>query len=232
MGEGDLFERSVDRRELLKKVAVYTPPLVLGGTLVNAGVALASPSETSSSGSTSVPSEGGSSVPSEGSLPGSSSTSSSGHYYQDPLALLQADLTALIAIPSTGNPGEDKKIAQAVGFLTEATQSSRWLDDYTLDPSTGDATFYDLKWAADALHASSNSSASSLVSDVVVAAGTIANYAFDHSSLPAKTTKQLQRKLASAGQRSASGNVRGAIAAYMHVWDVVVRGSESPDSDD
>jgi hypothetical protein len=230
VGEGDLFERAVDRRELLKKVAVYTPPLVLGGTLVNAGVALAasaeSSSETSSSGSTSVPSEGSTSVPS------SSSTSSSGHYYQEPLPVLEADLAALIAIPSTGNPGEDKKVAQAVGFLTEATQSSRWVDGYTLDPATGDATFYDLKWAADALHASSNSSASSLVSDVVVSAGTIANYAFDNSSLPAKTVKQVQRKLASAGQRSASGNVRGAIAAYMHVWDLVVLGSESPDADD
>jgi hypothetical protein len=237
VGEGDVFERPVDRRELLKKVAVYTPPLVLGGTaLMNAGVALAATGETSSS---STPFEGSSSssssssVPSEGSVSSSGSGSSSGHSYQDPRALLEADLAALIAIPSTGNPSEDKKVAQAVGFLTEATQSSRWSDDYELVLATGDATFYDLKWAADALQASSNSSATSLTSDVVVAAGTLANYAYDNASpLPAKTDKKVQRKLATAGTRSASGNVRGAIAAYMHAWDLVVSGTESPDSDD
>jgi hypothetical protein len=235
VGEGDVFERPVDRRELLKKVAVYTPPLVLGGTaLMNAGVALAATGETSSS---STPFEGSlsssSSVPSEGSVSSSGSGSSSGHSYQDPRALLEADLAALIAIPSTGNPSEDKKVAQAVGFLTEATQSSRWSDDYELVLATGDATFYDLKWAADALQASSNSSATSLTSDVDVAAGTLANYAYDNASpLPAKTDKKVQRKLATAGTRSASGNVRGAIAAYMHAWDLVVSGTESPDGDD
>jgi hypothetical protein len=221
VGEGDVFERPVDRRELLKKVAVYTPPLLLGGAaLLNAGTAFGA-SETSTVSECSATSLS------------TSSGAGSGSCYQPPLPVLEADLASLIAIPATGNPNEDKKIAQAVGYLTEATQSARWVDQFTLDPSTGDATFYDLKWAADVLHSSQNPSASTILSDVVVSAGTIANVAFDNaSSLPAKTTKQVQRKLTEAGSRSASGDARGAISTYMHVWELVVLGTVSAESDD
>lgn len=214
-----MFERPVDRRELLKKVAVYTPPLLLGGAaLLNAGTAFGA-SETS--------------TVSECSASSLSTSASSGHCYQPPLPVLEADVVSLLAIPATGNPDEDKKIAQAVGYLAEATQSARWVDQFTLDPSTGDATFYDLKWAADVLHASQNPSATSILSDVVVSAGTIANVAFDNAtSLSAKTTKQVQRKLTSAASRSASGDARGAVGAYMQVWELVVLGTTSDGSDD
>lgn len=227
MEEGNVLEQPVSRRELLKKVAVYSPPILLAGSaLAGAGVAFAGTAESSTAGSTSVCAEG---TGTTSHASGSSSASGSGG---SPLGALSNDLALLLTITATGQPTEDKKIAQAVGFLTEATNSPAWVDDETLSASGGDSVFYYLKWAADALSTSVNSNAPSLVSDVVAQAGTLANIALTSKCESAKIAKKAQNKLSTGSTRAANGNPRGAIAAYMHAWDLVVTGTLSPDTDD
>ncbi len=215
------FEVPVNRRELLKKVAVYTPPVVLAGrALMSPGLAFGkSSSEQSASG----PAESSSASSTSMSLPPTS-----------PLSALQSDLALLISVPATGQRVVDKNIAEAVGDLTQATNAS-WSDNgYMLDASVGDEVFYDLKWAADALNTSgaSNSTVASVLADVVAQAGTIANIAVEFASLTTKNAKKAARKLQKGSQRAASGNVRGAVAAYMHAWDIAVVGTECADPDD
>jgi hypothetical protein len=225
--DNTLFEQPVNRRELLKKVAIYTPPIILaGGALVSAGVASAAPKESSTSGS--------SSTVSEACRPEGSGSAGQSLPSISPLSALQADLAAIVAIPATGVRSLDKKLAEAVGDLTEATISSQWDDEYVLDPASGDNVFFDLKWAADALKTSgsSNSDVANAISDIVTQAGTIANLAVTAACLTGKPAKQAARKLQKGAQRTATGDVRGAIGAYMHAWDIAVIGVEAADPDD
>lgn len=214
MEDTNLFEQPVSRLELLKKVAVYTPPIVLAGrALMSPGVAFAETSTESSVSST------------------SSSTSPPP---TTPLSALQNDLALLVAIPATGQRSVDKKVAEAVGDLTEATISSQWADGYTLLAASGDNVFFDLKWAANALSTSGSPDGTvpGVIADIVTQAGTIANTAVSGATLTAKLAKKAQRKLQKGAQRSAAGNVSGAIAAYMHAWDIAVTGVEAADPDD
>ena len=216
MDDNPLFERSVSRHELLKKVAVYTPPLVLGGrALISAGVASAA-GETSTS------------------IPASSATSSTSLWPDNPLLSLQSDLATLLGVTATGVRNVDKKIAEAVGDLSEATLTAQWADDYTLTAASGDVVFFDLIWAADALNTSgsSNSNVAEVLADIVTQAGWIANIAVSDAGLTGKTATKAARKLAKGAKRAANGQVRGAIAAYMHAWDIAVTGTEAPTPDD
>ena len=219
MDEGTKLEQPVSRRELLKKVAIYSPPILFAGSaLVGAGVAFAASGETSASAG-SMCAEGSGST-SGGSVAGS------------PRTALASDLALLLTITATGQPSEDKKIAQAVGFLTEATNSPAWLDDRNLSSDGGDSVFYYLKWGADALSDSVNTNAPTLVADIVTQAGTVANIAYRAKCESAGVQKKAGNKLSTASSRAASGNPRGAIAAYMHAWDLVTTGTLTPDSDD
>ncbi|HWB23110.1 MAG TPA: hypothetical protein VG652_09510 [Gaiellaceae bacterium] len=230
MSDNTLFEQSVSRRELLKKVAVYTPPVVFGGSaLITAGSAFAA--KSAAEGSTSV-----GSTSSEACAPNGSSSSSVSERLPatSPFSALQADLATLVAIPATGVRSVDRKVAEAVGDLTEATISAQWDDEYVLDPAAGDNVFFDLKWAADALSTSGSSSTdvADVISDIVTQAGTLANLAVTAACLTGKPAKKAARKLQKGAQRTAAGNVRGAIGAYMHAWDIAVLGVEAADSDD
>jgi hypothetical protein len=151
-----------------------------------------------------------------------------------PLSSLQNDLALLVAIPATGVRAVDKNVAEAVGDLTEATNTSQWSSGFVLTASSGDNVFNYLKWGADALNTSVSPSGTvaSVLADVVTQAGTIANTAVTSATLAAKVLKKAQAKLALGAQRAAAGNVRGAIAAYMHAWDFAVTGVEAPDPDD
>jgi hypothetical protein len=217
------FERSVSRRELLKKVAIYAPPAVIAGrALISTGVAMAddAQSSVSTSGSTSIGR--------------CNSVSSVAGGCSDPFSALVDDLDTLLGVTATGVRSVDKKIAEAVGDLTEATQDYQWSDDFTLVSSSGDNVYFDLIWAADALNTSgsSDSDVADVLADVVTQAGVIANIAVGDAGLTGKAAKKAARKLAKGSQRAASGNVRGAIAAYMHAWDVAVTGVEASTPDD
>lgn len=222
MSDNTLFEQSVSRRELLKKVAVYTPPVVFGGSaLITAGSAFAA--KTAVEGST------GGSTSSECAPRGSSSAG--GHYSASVLEALQADLATLIAIPATGVRSVDKKVAEAIGDLTEATNSSQWYDDSTLVTATGDDVFFDLKWAAKALNASgsSDSNVAAVLADVVTQASTLANLAVENACLTGQPAKKAQNRLQNGADRTAAGDVGPAIVAYMHAWDIAVGSAEAAD---
>ena len=223
--DDNLFEKPVDRREMLKKVAVYTPPIVLAGRALIGASTAAAATEVESSLSTSLEGGGGGQESSSGSAAPPVNT---------PLESLEGDLALLVAIPATGQRAVDKNVAEAVGDLTEATNTSQWSDGYTLTAEAGDNVFNYLKWGADALNTSGSPSGdvATALADVVTQAGTIANTAVTSATLTAKVLKKAQAKLALGAQRAANGNVRGAIAAYMHAWDFAVTGVEAADPDD
>lgn len=209
MEEIPAFERAVDRRTLLKKVAVYAPPLVLaGGVLVGPGIATAARDRSSA-------------VECSTESAASSSTASGGGSCTTILGALLADIAALQGIPASGRKEEDRKVAQAIARLTDATDPSKWTPDgNALVSSAGKKVFESLKQAVDQLMSShsSNATIGAVASDVVAQSGALANLAVQNATLSSKQAAKAQKELDKGAQQAAAGHGTAAIDSYAHAW--------------
>ena len=220
------FERTITRRALLKKVAVYAPPLVLGGRLLlDAGIAAGATPTCS----TSTVVGSGSSVTSSLCLSGSGSSASAG--CSTPLQALQADLATLQGIPASGRREQDRKVAKAIERLTDATDPSNWTDGYTL-AGKGERVFDDLKDAVDELTSSHSSdpTLAAVAADIVTQAGTVANDAVQNAGLTGRAADRAQRALDRGAQQVAAGRSTSAIDAYARAWRIATHQEEQGDN--
>ncbi len=198
---------SIGRRSFLRKVALYTPPTVLAGSLLLGGSARAF-ADASTVSDTPPPSETRSS---------SSSASTAG---SSPLATLTDALTTLTASAGTlSQPDANKRLARAVSALSDATASTRWnsAGSQVASPSQGEIVFTRVRTALEDLAAISGSPSSiSTVPVSLVAAMT------------ALTNDAVSTNVSEVAYDTSQGLYDEAVKQLHRVWQAASGDSDQP----